>query len=259
LPKEYICFKCKMQYDIKLKTCLCGWQGTIFRNVSKMPSLVSIKGSVPLDLLNKLPTEKKHKIKDFEILGEVTEQKAIMVWGAPGSRKSTLCLMFMDRIAKTHPRLKHEIFSKEEGFKGTFREKTIRLGISGKNLFVSAPKSFGEIIETIKSKNLYSVCIDSVSSLKLNVDQMKEIADSVSTSLFIYHATKDNSYRGSTAHEHEWDIVVKVDNGIAKTQKNRFFLTSVQLEKMDLNSQIDIDEMQKVYESKKELHCEKVF
>lgn len=251
LPKKYICFKCKLQFDVKLNVCLCGWRKTIFKNKTGQASLVKIEGSVPLSFLNEIPPEKKSLIEEFEIFGEVTNEKAIMIWGAPGSRKSTLCLMLMDKIAKTLPSLNHEIFSREEGFKGTFREKTTRLGIGGPNLFVSEPKSFSDIMRRVQTKRLETVCVDSASSMKLSVAEMKEIASAVPTSIFIYHATKANSYKGGTDHEHEWDIVVNVENGIARTNKNRFHITSNQLDKFELDSQIDIDEMQKIYESRK--------
>ena len=36
--------------------------------------------------------------------------------------------------------------------------------------------------------------------------------------IFIYHTTKEGRFRGENAHAHEVDVIVQVENGLAKAK-----------------------------------------
>jgi predicted ATP-dependent serine protease len=99
----------------------------------------------------------------------------------------------------------------EEGFGYTLQEKVNRLKASHPRLFVTDrvpqnPSSFDFVF------------IDSVSKAGLEVEEMETLrkAHPRTSFIFIYHTTKEGRFKGSNTHAHEVDVIIQVEQGVAK-------------------------------------------
>jgi nucleoside-triphosphatase THEP1 len=153
-----------------------------------------------------------------DLLGDVTKPFALMVYGKPGSGKSTFNLLFAKYLAQELNK-KVLIVSGEEGFSATMKEKFERLNVYHPIIFITdeLPESF----------NGYDVVfIDSVNHLQLSEEDLKKILENNLPKgisfVFVFHSTKEGNYRGVTTFEHLVDISMKVEGGITSIGKNRF-------------------------------------
>lgn len=149
-----------------------------------------------------------------ELLGDPSVGFSAMVYGLPKSGKSTLCLDFASYLAQHHGQVLYCAI--EEGFGYTLKEKIERLGAAHPRLFVA-----GQLPKSLESFDF--VFIDSVSKAGMDLSQLEALRkDYPRTSfIFIYHTTKEGRFRGENAHAHEVDVIVQVENGLAKA-KGRF-------------------------------------
>ena len=149
-----------------------------------------------------------------ELLGDPSVGFSAMVYGLPKSGKSTLCLDFANYLAQHHGQVLYCAI--EEGFGYTLKEKIERLGAAHPRLFVA-----GQLPKSLESFDF--VFIDSVSKAGMDLSQLEVLRkDYPRTSfIFIYHTTKEGRFRGENAHAHEVDVIVQVENGLAKA-KGRF-------------------------------------
>lgn len=104
----------------------------------------------------------------------------------------------------------------EKGFGYIVKEKIERLGAALPRLFIA-----GQLPKSLESFDF--VFIDSVSKAGMDLSQLEALRkDYPRTSfIFIYHTTKEGRFRGENAHAHEVDVIVQVENGLAKA-KGRF-------------------------------------
>lgn len=151
-----------------------------------------------------------------EVVGEPSKNAKMMIYGAPGSGKSTFMIIFAKSLAQSGKRVL--IVADEEGVSRTLQEKLTRLDAYHQNLFVT---------DQLPSDNKkYDVVFyDSVQSLRITPEQLEEIAKDKSTMVgFVFQVTKEGKYKGEADFEHLVDVVVKADEGIITTVgcKNRF-------------------------------------
>jgi len=145
-----------------------------------------------------------------------------IIHGMPGEGKSTFAIQFAKYLAENIGRVVY--ISGEEGFTKTLRDKFMNNnGISG-YLDVADLRTGDDILATIAPDDYNFIFIDSLDNMRIDAEKMKRIREQYKNSalITISQSTKDGKIRGSNELVHDCDISVKVENGIAKTTKNRF-------------------------------------
>ncbi len=153
-----------------------------------------------------------------ELIGNPSINFSAMVYGMPGSGKTTFCILFAKYLAEKFN--KKVLFATiEEGINHTFKEKLTRLHAYHPNIIVSnhLPKNMNGIDV---------VFIDSVNAFNLSAADLNKFKKQYPNKILIeiLQCTKDGKFKGSQEYEHDVDVVICVENGIASTigHKNRF-------------------------------------
>lgn len=177
--------------------------------------------------------------EDFrEFIGDLRSPFKMLVWGMPGQGKSTFCLKLSNALVANGKLI---YVSAEENPTGPTYLSKVKRTID--------PKSLADIMvlnrlpNSMEWKNLLlplvnahipdykHVLYDSSSVLDINPDYPTTIAKEIEYPLFetavnhifISHAQKDGkTYIGPSTLGHDVDIVIKVDNGEAIIEKNRY-------------------------------------
>ena len=109
----------------------------------------------------------------------------------------------------------------------TFQKKFRDHGAASPNLDVADIRTYGEFIKSIPTGRYSFIFIDSLDTMKITVDQLRELKLRYKNSAFITisQVTKSGDARGSYQVMHDSDIIVEVIDGKAITTKNRFQAT----------------------------------
>ncbi len=144
-----------------------------------------------------------------ELIGDPSVGFSAMVYGLPKSGKSTLCIDLARHLAEHHGKVLFVAF--EEGFGYTLKEKFERLNAIHPNLVV-AEKLPDDL------SNFQFVFIDSVSKAGLTSDDLTLLRKQNPKTAFIYifHTTKEGNFRGKQDFAHDVDVIINVENGMAK-------------------------------------------
>ena len=154
-----------------------------------------------------------------ELIGDPSLPFYLMLYGLPGSGKSTLTIQLAKYLATRGLRVLY--FAKEEsgrhGFSYTLKEKLDRLQAYHENLFFAA-----DLPEVLTPYDV--LVIDSVNEAQLTKDQIERLQNDYPnlSMLLIFQSTKDGHFRGDQTWQHLVDTVIHVENGVATTGKNRF-------------------------------------
>ena len=149
------------------------------------------------------------KGKYRELIGDPSVGFSAMVFGLPKSGKSTLCIDFAKYLAENHGKVLYVAI--EEGFGYTLKEKFERLGAIHLNLIIA------EKIPDDLSPYQF-VFIDSVSKARLTCMDITRLRKNnpKTAFVFIFHTTKEGNFRGQQDFAHDVDVIIEVENGIAK-------------------------------------------
>jgi predicted ATP-dependent serine protease len=152
-----------------------------------------------------------------ELIGDPSVDFSAMVYGLPKSGKSTLCIDFARHLAEHHGKVLYVAI--EEGFGYTLKEKFERLNAIHPNLVIA--EKLPDDLALFQF-----VFIDSVSKAGLTTDDLTYVRKQYPTTAFIYifHTTKDGNFRGKQGFAHDVDVIILVENGVAKA--NGRFTTS---------------------------------
>lgn len=154
------------------------------------------------------------------LLGDVADGFHLVIWGVPGSGKSTFALGLANALAEVGPTL---YVSAEEGAGATMQERLRRVG-TAKNLFISGAGSVEQARKEIADGDFRFVVLDSVDTLRASVEDvelLKQAFPEVGL-ISIHQATKLGQMRGSLEYAHNADVIVRVQEGKAETTKNRY-------------------------------------
>lgn len=149
------------------------------------------------------------KGKYRDLIGDPSVGFSAMVFGLPKSGKSTLCIDLAKHLAENHGKVLYVAI--EEGFGYTLKEKFERLGAIHPNLVIA------EKLPDDLSPYPF-VFIDSVSKAGLSSADLTRIRKSnpKTAFIFIFHTTKEGNFRGKQDFAHDVDVIIEVENGVAK-------------------------------------------
>lgn len=159
------------------------------------------------------------KGKFAELIGDPTEPWSMMLYGSPGSGKSTASIELAHTLASEYNR-KVAYVAKEEGIGATIKEKFDRLGAYHSNIDI-----YSNRLPDNPEKYNY-IFIDSVNEFGIEYDELSKMQHDWKSKginpVYVFKGTKDGSFRGSQEFEHLVDVSIKTDAGIARTEKSRF-------------------------------------
>ncbi len=155
--------------------------------------------------------------KWLNLIGDPSERFTAMFYGGPGCGKSTLAMEFAYYLAKDHAK-KVLYIANEEKVSKTLQDKLKLVQGNHPNL------NFVGVLRKDKFNEYDCIFIDSVNTLNVTPVDLEEIAASHPRLSIIYicQTTKEGKYRGSREFEHFADVVIRIENGVARPEKNRF-------------------------------------
>ncbi|MEX2404087.1 MAG: zincin-like metallopeptidase domain-containing protein, partial [Balneolales bacterium] len=158
------------------------------------------------------------------VLGKLPPNFSLAIWGPAGSGKSTVAVDLAWVLANT---LGKGIYcSSEEGAGPSMQNKFKRLNAEHPELYVKDFDGMEDLKSAIKYGKAAFCIFDSASMSHIKVSEMEDIHDFCKKAgvafIYILHATKAGDFKGNSFLIHMPDTVLKVEDGVAKTTKNRF-------------------------------------
>lgn len=167
------------------------------------------------------------KVLDFrgrwnEFFGYPSHNFHCIIHGMPGEGKSTFAIQFAKYLAENIGRVMY--VSGEEGFTKTLKDKFINNDGISPYIDIADLRTFDDIIKNVSNEIYNFIFIDSLDNMRIDANKMKLIRERYKNSalITISQSTKDKKMKGSQELVHDCDMSVIVENGIAKTDKNRF-------------------------------------
>lgn len=158
----------------------------------------------------------------FELFGQPSHNFHCIIHGMPGEGKSTFAIQFAKYLAENFGRVMY--VSGEEGFTKTFKDKFINNDGISRYIDIADLRTFDEFMKNVPNDLYNFIFIDSLDNMRIDASKMKTIRERYKNSalITISQSTKDGKMKGSQELAHDCDMSVIVENGIAKTDKNRF-------------------------------------
>lgn len=157
-----------------------------------------------------------------EFIGQPSITFHCAIHGKAGEGKSTFAIQFANYLADNFGKVVY--ISGEEGFSKTIKDKFVNNNAMSQNLYVADLRNYNDIIKEIGVDDFHFIFIDSLSNMRIDGDNLKQLFERYKNSaiIVICQATKDGKMRGSYEIIHDVDIEIIVKEGLAETNKNRF-------------------------------------
>ncbi len=148
-------------------------------------------------------------------MGDPAPGFTAMVFGMPKMGKSYLCVDFANYLSQNHGKVLY--VTKEEYLSPTFQLKLKDKNTANENMDIA-----GELPKDLSAYQF--IFLDSVSSMKLTSDQLKELEKNNPGKSFIYvfQVTKAGKARGTNEFMHNVDIVIEVPEKGKAVQFGRY-------------------------------------
>jgi hypothetical protein len=190
-------------------------------NPADIDTSIDLKGAPTPTIVPSNDMAKMHfntlgfKDKWLSFIGDPCKGFTAMVFGMPKTGKSYLCIEFANYLSLNHGKVLY--VSKEEFMSPTFVSKLKDINAAHTNLDIA-----GALPEDLSSYDF--VFLDSVSSMKLSVEDLKELKKKYPATSFIYifHVTKNGKARGTNEFMHNVDIVIELPEKGKALQFGRF-------------------------------------
>ncbi len=149
------------------------------------------------------------------------ERHAVLLYGAPGSGKSTIAT----RMAVDAARRCDVIYiAAEEGHSVALRERLSRAGLddlSGRRVRVSDARDAYELADDLAASPASIVVLDSLTELAVSPSSLVEMLGDRSW-IGVAHGNSRGGAYGGAEYAHAVDLVARVEDGVAVPTKNRF-------------------------------------
>jgi chromosomal replication initiation ATPase DnaA len=192
-------------------------------NIVKIPTPKSALGIInfmPGKTATQILAGKSNPIKlpkeYHQVIGELESGNSILIHGKPGGGKSYLCLGLAKALAMAGRRVQYLRFEESDN---TLRKKLRALKIDGNYTI-----DFFSDTEYKSCAGYNAVFIDSIQMLPaFDEETIKELKRKYPQSVFVFisQSTKSGQMRGSQMIPHQVDAVIKVEKGLAITEKSR--------------------------------------
>lgn len=151
------------------------------------------------------------------LLGKPARNFSMMFHGDPGSGKTTLLLKLVEYLANTFGKVLY-LSSEEHGATTLVKKLNVLMPVRPPGL------DFAANLDTPDLTQYEFIVLDSVNNLKLSIDDLKRLKKDHPQTAFIIvlQHTKDGSYRGGKDWEHETEVAVKVEHGVATVYRTRY-------------------------------------
>lgn len=208
---------------------------TIDYSKVKLSDLLDLKETAPAPLKTQITpvlSAKELSEKQFnliqlkgiwaEFIGQPEFGFSLSIYGLPGQGKSTFAILLAKYLTENHGKVLFN--SSEEKHSKTLQNKLLRLNAVNDLILISSNSTAAELREQIKNRPSPFVIIDSVDHMKASAEDIENLKKEFSKVSFIliHQSTKDGKQKGSNEFTHNADIVVRVENGKAITEKNRY-------------------------------------
>lgn len=155
-------------------------------------------------------------------LGEPEIKFSYLIYGKPGQGKSTFALKFAHYLASEKGKVIYN--SSEEGVSKTLVDNLKRLSAANQYFLVTQCKTLDELTAMLKQNPSPFVFIDSANNMNIKAQDIETLKKMFPKNSFIVinQSTKEGLLRGSQEFNHNADTVIKIENGVAQTEKNRY-------------------------------------
>lgn len=208
----FACYECGSKYAEKQDFCTSCLE---FKTIIPVPEEGKVffqrreRRLISSKELANLPLHGR-SIKGFECFGRLPDSWLILLWGLPGTGKTTLSLRF---AAATKERVLY--CSIEQGQGESIIKTLIDWEIRQDDLVISDARNTREVRQDLIEYNPDILILDSITALGATLLHKKTV--------WIAQATKSGEYRGSMEFAHDADIVCCLkDKGEVEIVKNRF-------------------------------------
>lgn len=158
------------------------------------------------------------------LLGNPSERFTMLLWGLPGSRKSTFAFRLLNDFAHNLPAL--YITTEEAANAGTMTLRARSAGAASANVEVRSTDNITDIKRWASEDQHKIVVLDSISMLSpRDVNEVLKLFTLHPTTTFIVVAHADKlgkSYSGIAKIGHVVDIVAHAEKGVIRARKNRW-------------------------------------
>ncbi len=146
----------------------------------------------------------------------------LVIHGPSFSGKSHLALKFAYYLAIHHGKVLYN--TSEEGFSRTMDAKLEKLGARAQGLDIGNYTTVADLKKKIPRTSYNFIVLDSVSDMNMDAEDLQELRRfyCCSSIIGICQNTKAGDIRGGYDLVHDADIKIRVEEGIAYTDKNRF-------------------------------------
>lgn len=234
------CPQCDNWNTFKEMTVAPAAKGRPARKAKEVADSVRTLSSVELSDKDRLSLGSSELDRVFG--GGVVPRTVILFAGEPGIGKSTLLLQTCEEVAKGTSQKVLYVTAEESAEQ--IRQRSIRLGVAGDDIYVIAETDLDVIIETIKNVKPGLVILDSIQAVSDGavpsapgtVTQVREVSSRLGTMakesgfvlFLIGHVTKDGNLAGPRTLEHMVDVVVYFEGDryqslrMVRSVKNRY-------------------------------------
>jgi predicted ATP-dependent serine protease len=165
-------------------------------------------------------------------LGRWEMPSYMTVWGPPGGGKSTFVTKFSADLDKLGYRC---VFLSIEEDATRLIDRCERLRLRPNYITIlNRPKDLSEVLEILKkhANEIDVIVVDSFNTFRVEWEELQKLWGLYPNISWIYvlHSLKSGKqFKGNNDIAHDPDVVIKVKNGKAETQKNRFGPTQTTL------------------------------
>jgi len=171
-----------------------------------------------------------------QLFGAPSHNFHCIIHGMSGHGKSTFAIQFANYLAENFGRVIY--VSGEEGIGMTLNSKFSNHNAYSLNIDLADLRNYNDIFREITPGSYEFIFIDSLDTMKITPAILRKIKEFYKKSalITISQSTKKGQIRGSNELVHDSDIVVKVEDGLATSIKNRFKETGLSFDVFRNNS-----------------------